>query len=110
MVFEVFFDGFQEFIRKIAVGSEVTAIFKIDNLDIGFRVSFDGFFFKFDTGVILVSEIVIRDKRSSSALKAGDVFSLGNEATKAQSRILWWLLLEIGWFVSFVDNDETEIF
>ena len=70
---------------------------------------FDGWLRKLDNGLVAGSEGVVGDGRSSGALK--DVgFGLGGDETgEAEGGVFGVLILEVSWFVSFVDDDGAEI-
>ena len=55
-------------------------------------------------------EIIIFDFRGRGPENAGNIFRFGDETSEANGGIFWGLILEIGRFMGFVDDDEPEIF
>lgn len=53
--------------------------------------------------------MVINEIRGSCAEKTGDFESAGNEAGKAGCGVTWRIFLVVSVFVSFVNNDKTEV-
>lgn len=55
-------------------------------------------------------EIIILNFRSGGTLNTKNIKSFGNETGETEGGIFRSLILKIGWFVSFINNDETKIF
>ena len=55
-------------------------------------------------------EIIILNFRSGGTLNTTNIKSFSNETGETEGGILRSLILKIGWFVSFINNDETKIF
>lgn len=108
-VFEVFGDGGEKLIGKIVIFLEVVTIFEVDNSDFG--VNGGGFSAggEFDEGFFGFGEMIIDDVRGGGAEDTGDFEACGHETGKAEGGITGRIILVVGAFVGFVDNDETEV-
>ena len=92
-----------ELVANEAVLCELGAIFEIDSMDLGVLVGFNGKFIERDDGVVLLTEVEIRDERGGGAENGAR--HLGSEAKRGVFRIL---VLMIGWFMRLVDYDKAE--
>ena len=54
-------------------------------------------------------EVIVNDIRGGSAGDAGDFALTGDKTGEAYGRITWSVLLIIGTFVGFVDDDQAKV-
>lgn len=108
-VLEVFGDGGEEGSAEITVLGELIAIFEVDEVDVGRFGGGFGFDVEADKSVFGLGEVEIGDTRGGAALEAGDFEGAGDEAGEAKSGIAGGIVLIIGGFVGFVDDDEAEV-
>lgn len=81
---KVFSDTCQERGGKIAIASEIGAIFEIDGGNFGFGGGSFGFLVEINEALVSFSKVIIGDIRSSSAFDAGNSETGSNEASKAE--------------------------
>lgn len=105
MVVERLLNASDELIAKDAAAGKIWAILEVDNLNVCDFIGFDGQFVEFDNGVVLLTDVIIRNKRGGGAKNGAR-----HDGGKAEGGVLRVLILMIGRLVSFVDNDKTEIF
>lgn len=110
VIFEVFSDLSKQGVRKVAIFSKIGAVFEVDEVDVGWIGGGDGFLREGDQRVVVIGEIIILDKGCGGAKKAIDFELIGDKTGKAEGGVFGWTFLKISWFVSFVDNDEAEVF
>ena len=105
MVIERFLDAGDELVTEEAVTSEIRAILEVDNLDLGGFIGFNGELVELNNGVMLLADVIICDERGG-----GTENSAGHHGSKTECGIFWILILMVGRFMGFVDNDKTKFF
>lgn len=106
---DIFFNCRQERGGEIAIFGEIIAVLEVDNGDMLGGGGGFGFLAELDEGVMGTGEVVVGNTRSGGAENTGDFEGVGEETSETQGRITGRVLLVVGVFVGFVDEDETEI-
>ena len=109
-VLEILVDGGEKRVGEVAVFGEEVASFKVDDLDGGGEGGGFGFLSEGNKRVFGFGEVEVGDERGGGAEEAGDFEVSGEEGGEADGGVFGGVFLEVGGFVSFVDNDETEVF
>ena len=108
VVIKVTLNRGEERVGKIAVFEKILAIFEINNggLHRGGRFGFLG---ESNEGVVGAGEMIIGNERRGGAEEVGNFELAGDETGETDGGIFGGIFLEIGGFVGFVNDDETEI-
>ncbi len=107
--FNISLDSCQEGSRKIAIFGEIIAILEVDNGGFGGDGSRFGLNVEIDKGVAGFCKVVIDDIRGGSTENTGNFTTASDETGEAESGVAGRILLIIGRFVGFIDDNQTEI-
>ena len=106
---EVIFDALEKGVGKIAITSEILAIFEIDDGGADGSGGSFGLSSKSDERMFAFSKVIIGDEGGGGTEETSDAELAGGEAGEADGGVFGGVFLEIGGFVGLVDDDEAEI-
>lgn len=102
---DIFFDGSQYLVGKIAVFKEIGTVFEVNNSGFGGDGGSFGFSSKLDEGTMGFSEVKIDDIGGGSALNTRNFEGAGHETGEAESRIAGGIFLIVSVFVGLIDDN-----
>ncbi len=106
---DIFLDGGQELVGKIAIFEKIGAILEVNDGRLGGDGGGFGFFGKLNQGIVSLGEVKIDDIRGGSALDARYFEGTRHKTSEPEGGIARSVFLIIGTFVSFVNYNKAKV-
>lgn len=106
---DIFLDGGQELVGKIAIFEKIGAILEVNDGRLGGDGGGFGFFGKLNQGIVGLGEVKIYDIRGGSALDARYFEGTRHKTGEPEGGIARGVFLIIGTFVSFVNDNKAKV-
>ena len=106
---DIFLDGGQELVGKIAIFEKIGAILEVNDGRLGGDGGGFGFFGKLNQGIVGLREVKIDDIGGGSALDARYFEGTRHKTSKPEGGIARGVFLIVGAFVSFVNDNKTKV-
>lgn len=108
VILEILLDLGEQEVAEVAVFSEISTRFEVDNRDVGGSGGLS-LFIESDEGIVASSEVIIGDEWGGGAEDTRYFQVVSDKTGEAEGGIMRGVLLKIGGVVGFVDNNEAEI-